>query len=299
MSLLERLIDPAAEPLRVLVQGATGRVARRHIQLMRRHGTQIVAGVSLSGREREVEGAPVFTSCAGAVAATGAEVSVLMVPPLSVLSAMEEALAAGIRLVVTVTEGMPVHDALRAHAAAREAGAVWIGASTPGLCVPSRIKLGFLPEAALGPGPLAVWSKSGTLSYETCLRLKERGIGQSAWIGVGGDLVKGTRFADLVPAFRGHAPTRGLLLIGEIGGSEEEELAEALRADPLGKPVYALIAGSSAPEGVTMGHAGAIIERGRGPLTSQTAALEAAGVQVFQSIADLVGAVALDLGDPT
>lgn len=295
--MLERLLDGGAEPLRVLVQGATGRVARRHIRTMRGHGTQIVAGVSPTAHEAEVEGAPVFPDCAAAVAATGAEASLVMVPPLAVLPAVEEALAAGIRLVVTVTEGVPVHDALRAHAAVRAAGAVWIGASTPGLAVPGRIKMGFLPEAALAPGPLAIWSKSGTLSYEIGLRLKESGLGQSAWIGVGGDPVKGTRFADLAPAFRDHDPTRAVVVIGEIGGSEEEELAAALAARPLGKPVYAIVAGSSAPEGVTMGHAGAIIERGQGTLISKAGALERAGVRVFDRISTLVRTVANDFGD--
>lgn len=292
-AILSRLIDPGAAPLRVLVQGATGRVARNHIRVMRGHGTRIVAGVS-ARTGAAVEDLPLFATCAEAVAATGAEASVAMVPPLAVLPAIAEAVAAGIRLVVTVTEGMPVLDAMRARALAAEAGAVWIGASTPGLAVPGRIKLGFLPETSLAPGPLAVWSKSGTLSYETGLRLAKRGLGQSAWIGVGGDPVKGTRFADLVPVFRDHAPTRGVVLIGEIGGTEEEELAQALRTAPMGKPVYAILAGSAAPEGVTMGHAGAIISGGRGTLASKTAALGSAGVRVFTGIAPLVEAVAAD-----
>lgn len=286
--MLDRLIDPAAAPIRVLVQGATGRAARNHIRLMRAQGTRIVAGVSPKRRGETVDGQPVFATCAEAVAATGAEASVVMVPPLAVLAAVDEACAAGIRLIVTVTEGIPVHDMLRIHQTVQRAGAVWIGGSTPGLAVPGRIKMGFLPDIALAPGPVAVWSKSGTLSYETCMRLRQRGIGQSAWIGVGGDPVKGTRFAGLLPVFRDHAPTRAILLIGEIGGSEEEELAEALIAAPLNKPVYAILAGSSAPEGVTMGHAGAIIQGGRGTLESKMTALRAAGVQAFVDIAPLV-----------
>ena len=291
--ILSRLIDRDGAPLRVIVQGATGRVARNHIRVMRGHGTRIVAGVS-ARTNAEVDDLPLYPTCADAVAATGAEASVAMVPPLSVLPAITEAVAAGIRLIVTVTEGMPILDAMRARAVATEAGAVWIGASTPGIAVPGRIKLGFLPETSLAPGPLAVWSKSGTLSYETGLRLVKRGLGQSAWIGVGGDPVKGTRFADLVPVFRDHAPTRGIVVIGEIGGTEEEELAEMLRATPLDKPVYAILAGSSAPEGVTMGHAGAIISGGRGTMVSKTDALTVAGVRVFSGIAPLVDAVSAD-----
>jgi succinyl-CoA synthetase alpha subunit len=291
MQILERLITPGTEPLKVMVQGATGRVARSHIRLMRGHGTQIVAGVSQNIKADAVEDVPLFGNCAEAVAATGAEASVILVPPLSVLPAILDAIGAGVRLVVTMTEGMPVQDALKARRAVRAANAVWIGASTPGLAVPGRIKMGFLPDAALAPGPLAIWSKSGTLSYETGLRLAKRGFGQSAWIGVGGDPVKGTRFADLVPMFRTHAPTRAVLIIGEIGGTEEEELAQALRAAPFGKPVFAVLAGSSAPEGVTMGHAGAIIQGDRGSLASKTEALRGAGVQVFDRIDSLVAAV--------
>ena len=291
---LRRILDPASPLPGVIVQGATGRVARNHIRVMRSHGTPIVAGVSARAGD-PVDGVPVFADCATAVAATGAEASVALVPPLSVLPAIAEAVAAGIRLIVTVTEGMPVQDALRAHALVRAAGAVWIGASTPGIAIPGRFKLGFLPEASLAPGPVAIWSKSGTLSYETGLRLVGRGLGVSGWIGVGGDPVKGTRFADLLPAFRDHAATRAVVVIGEIGGSEEEELSDALRAAPLGKPVFAILAGSSAPEGVMMGHAGAIISGGQGTLASKTAALDAAGVRVFAGIAPLVDAVCNEL----
>lgn len=295
MSVLERLIDRGQPAPGVIVQGATGRVARQHIRLMRGHGTRILAGVAPGKGGQDVDGLQVFEGCAPAVAATGAEASVILVPPLDVLAAVEDALAAGIRLLVTVSESIPVHDMLRIHAAVRDAGARWVGASSPGLAVPGHAKLGFLPEVALRPGPLAVWSKSGTLSYETCLRLAQRGIGQSAWIGVGGDPVKGTRFADLLPMFRTHDATRAILIIGEIGGDEEEELAAALTAAPPGKPVYAVLAGSSAPEGVTMGHAGAIIRGGRGTMASKTEALRAAGVEVFTDLSALVDKVARDI----
>ena len=262
--MLERLIDPTTPDVPVMVQGATGRAARKHIALMLAQGTFIVAGVSPKAAGEVQDGIPIFADCGSAHAATWAVISLLLVPPMSVLPAAREALEAGVRLIVTVTEGMPVRDAMNLHALVRDHGAEWTGASSPGLAVPGRCKLGFLPDACLAPGPLAIWSKSGTLSYETALRLKSRGLGQSAWIGVGGDQVKGTRFADLVPLFRDHAPTRSVVLVGEIGGTEEEELADRLTADPIGKPVYAILAGSAAPEGKMMGHAGAIVSGGRG-----------------------------------
>lgn len=297
--MLERLIDRTAPQIPVMVQGATGRAASRNIGRMRAHGTVIVAGVSARGAGGAQDGIPLFATAAEARAVTGAEASLLMVPPLAVLPAALEALEAGLRLLVTVTEGIPVHDTVRLRAAVRDHGATWIGASSPGLAVPGRCKLGFLPDACLAPGPLAIWSKSGTLSYETGLRLTSRGLGQSAWIGVGGDPVKGTRFADLIPAFRADPQTRAVVVVGEIGGTEEEELAEALIAGPLGKPVYAIVAGASAPEGRMMGHAGAIVSGGLGSFASKRAALEAAGVPVFDAIAPMVDRIVQDMQETT
>jgi succinyl-CoA synthetase alpha subunit len=180
------------------------------------------------------------------------------VPPRGARAAVEEAFTARLELVVCITEGVPVHDALKLVRLARARNAILIGPSTPGIAIPGRMKIGFLPDAALAPGPLGVIAKSGTLSYEIGYRLGQRGVGQSLWIGVGGDAVKGTRFADLVPLFQSHAETQALLMIGEIGGTEEEDFAEALRRHRFGKPVFALLAGTTAPEGVTMGHAGAL-----------------------------------------
>lgn len=293
--MIDRLIDPAADPVLVMVQGATGRTARRHIQRMAAHGTRIVAGVSHRAAGQSLDGVPLFLSAKAARDATGAEASLLMVPPLSVLAAATEALEAGVKLIVTVTEGIPVHDTMRLHRAVADHGATWIGASSPGLAVPGRIKLGFLPDICLAPGPVAIWSKSGTLSYETALRLIGRGLGQSAWIGVGGDPVKGTRFADLVTPFRGHDATRAVVIVGEIGGDEEEELAERLIAEPIGKPVYAILAGSAAPEGRMMGHAGAIVAGGRGDFRSKADALEAAGVHVFRALEPMIDRITTDL----
>jgi succinyl-CoA synthetase alpha subunit len=279
----------------VLIQGITGRAGRTHAQLMQRYGTRVVAGVATSASAEPIDGVPVFGSCRDAVARTGARASLIMVPPLSVLAAVEDALAGGIELVVCITEGVPVHDSLKLVRLARAQGAVLIGPSTPGIAVPGRMKIGFLPDAALSAGPLGVISKSGTLSYEIGYRLGQRGIGQSLWIGVGGDAVKGTRFADLVPLFQLHTETKALLMVGEIGGSEEEEFAEALTRHRFSKPVFALLAGMTAPEGVTMGHAGALVYGARGTAASKLAALSATGVQVCATMRELVDAVVREL----
>jgi succinyl-CoA synthetase alpha subunit len=278
---------------KVLVQGITGRTGRMHGRMMRAYGTNLVAGTS--PRPEPVDGVPVFKTCAEAVAATGATASVVFVGADGLLGAVREAIEAGISLIVTPTEGMPVHDALAALALVRAAGARWIGASTPGMAVPGEAKLGFLPEVALAPGAIGVMSKSGTLSYEVGYRLVRRGLGQSTWIGVGGDPVKGTRYADLVPYFSTDARTRALVVIGEIGGSEEEELAGALTAHGFAKPVFALVAGRSAREGVTMGHAGAMVHGDAGSWASKRAALEGAGARVFGAVAELIDAVAAAL----
>lgn len=276
----------------VIVQGITGRAGQMHSRLMMQYGTRIVGGVSPSAKTREVNGVPVFGTCREAVAATGARASVLLVGAFDLLAAMEDAIAAGIRYLVTPTEGMPVHDALKAWRACRETGTVWVGGSTPGMAVPGEAKLGFLPDDSLRPGVLGLMSKSGTLSYEAGYRLAQRGIGTSVWVGVGGDPVKGTRFADLVPFYAADAGTAALLIIGEIGGSEEEEFAQALARERFSKPVFALIAGRSAPEGVTMGHAGALVHGSHGTYAAKRAALEAAGAAVFASLNEMVEGIA-------
>ena len=285
-------LTPFVDPdVKTIIQGMTGRTGRRHSQLMRAYGTRIVGGISPGGSVDAVDGVPVFKTCAEAVAATGATASVAMVPPLAVLAAIQEAIAAGIKLIVTIAEGMPVTDAVRALEIVRAAGAHWIGPSTPGLAIPGRLKLGFLPDVSLVPGPLGIMAKSGTLSYEICHRLVGRGVGQSLWVGVGGDAVKGTRFADLLPFLLADPETKAVVVIGEIGGSEEEELAAAMRELNCAKPVFALIAGRTAREGVTMGHAGAMIQGNVGTIASKTEALAAAGARVFTHIRDLVDAV--------
>jgi len=276
---------------RVIVQGITGRTGRLHAALMKRYGTRIVGGVSPSSTARAVDGAPVFADCRQAVVATGATASVLFVGAMQLLSAMQEALDAGIRYLVTPTEGMPVHDAIKVREAVHSAGAIWIGASSPGMAVAGETKLGFLPDDSLKAGRLGLMSKSGTLSYEAGYRLAQKGVGTSVWVGVGGDPVKGTRFADLVPFYAEDAGTGGVLIIGEIGGSDEEEFAAALTTHRVAKPVFALIAGRSAPEGVTMGHAGALVHGAHGTFAAKRAALEAAGVTVFGSLNEMVEGV--------
>jgi len=283
------LIDPDAP---IIVQGITGRAGRSHARSMRAYGSRIVAGVS--PREDEVDGTPVFRTTAEAVRETGARAAVAIVPPLSVLETVQDSAEAGLELVVTLAEGVPVHDAVRARQIARAAGLRWIGASTPGLAIPGRIKLGFLPSVSLAPGDLGVMAKSGTLSYEVCHRLVRAGLGQSLWVGVGGDAVKGTRFAEVAPIFEADPGTRAMVVIGEIGGDEEEELARTILELGLHKPVYALIAGSAAREGATMGHAGALIHGDVGTVASKRIALQKAGAQVFSRIADLVSTVAAE-----
>jgi succinyl-CoA synthetase alpha subunit len=279
----------------VIVQGITGRMGRTHATLMRAYGTNIVGGTSSRTDTKEAAGVPVFANCRAAVLATGAVVSVAMAPPLETLGAVEEALAAGIRLIVTVAEGIPLHDAMRIGRAVRRAGAIWIGGSTPGLAIPGEIKLGFLPDVCLRPGPFGIMSKSGTLSYECGYRLVQAGLGQSIWVGVGGDQVKGVRFADLLPVFFSDPRTHAIILVGEVGGNEEEECAALLRRLSGRKPVYALIAGREAKEGVSMGHAGALVLGEAGSLASKTQCLTAAGARVFGSIESLIETCVRDL----
>lgn len=290
------MIDPRiSRRTRVLMQGITGRAGRSHCRLMRASGTNIVAGVSPRAAGSELDGVPLFGSCADAVAHTGATASVLFVGAEQLLGAIEEAIGAGIELIVTPTEGMPIHDALKAKRLAAAAGVTWIGPSTPGMAVPGEAKLGFLPDTCLAPGPLGIMSKSGTLSYESGYRLVQQGVGQSVWIGVGGDPVKGVRFADLVPFYAADAQTEAVLIIGEIGGAEEEQFAGALLATRFAKPVFALIAGRSAPEGVSMGHAGALVHGVHGTYGAKKAALEAAGAKVFASLDEMCRAVVATL----
>ncbi|MBV9249014.1 MAG: succinate--CoA ligase subunit alpha, partial [Acetobacteraceae bacterium] len=260
----------------------------------RAYGTNIVGGTSARSDVKEAAGVPVFTICAEAVMKTGAIASVVMAPPRETLTAVQQALSAGIKLIVTVAEGVPLHDAIKIGRAVRSAGATWIGASTPGMAIPGQIKLGFIPDVTLRPGALAIMSKSGTLSYEVAYRLSSEGLGQSIWVGVGGDPVKGMRFPELLELFFNDHRTYGVVMVGEVGGTEEEECADALQRLSLRKPVYCLIAGREAKEGVAMGHAGALVYGESGTIESKTRRLTAAGAQVFASIKALVEACSTD-----
>ena len=223
------MIGAVSRTTPVIVQGITGRMGRSHATLMRAYGTNIVGGTSTrKATRRRRRACRCFGSCAEAVLETGAVASVAMAPPEETWRAVQEALAAGIKLIVTVAEGVPLHDAIRIGRAVRRANAVWVGASTPGLAIPGECKLGFLPDVCLHPDRSAMMSKSGTLSYEVGYRLARAGLGQSIWVGVGGDPVKGVRFADMLPVFFDDKRTKGIILVGEVGGTEEEECAEAL-----------------------------------------------------------------------
>lgn len=275
----------------VIMQGITGRAGQSHFRLMRAYGTNIVAGVSPRSAGGNIDGVPLFGTCAEAIEKTGARASIMFVGAEQLLAAMEEAIEAGVTLIVTPTEGMPIHDALKAKRLTLARNVTWIGPSTPGMAIPGAAKLGFLPDTTLAPGPLGIMSKSGTLSYESGYRLVQQGIGQSVWMGVGGDPVKGVRFADLVPFYAADPQTEAVLIIGEIGGAEEEEFARAVTAHGLKKPAFALIAGRSAPEGVNMGHAGALVHGAHGTYAAKRAALEAAGVRVFGSLDEMTRGV--------
>jgi len=288
------MIGTLSRETKVIVQGITGRMGRTHAALMRAYGTNIVGGTSTRTEVQEAASVPVFFGCAAAVAATGAAASVVMAPAMETLAGVREALAAGIKLVVTVAEGIPLHDALAIGGAVRAVGATWIGGSTPGMAIPGEIKLGFLPDVCLRPGPLAIMSKSGTLSYEVGYRLAREGLGQSMWIGVGGDPVKGVRFADLLPVFFADPRTAGIVLVGEVGGTEEEDCAAAYARLGAQKPLYALIAGREAKEGVSMGHAGALVFGETGTIGSKTERLRDAGALVFDTVDGLIATCARD-----
>jgi len=269
------------EQTRVLVQGITGRAARHHVELMQRYGTRVVSGVRPGAAGERVHGVPVFDTVREAVSDTAANAAVLFVPAAVMRESALETLQAGVRLLVMVTEHVPRHDTMWLLASAREMGARIIGPNTPGLIAPgTHCKIGFLPADYYRPGPVGVASRSGTLTYEIVARLSAAGIGQSTCLGVGGDAVVGTTFAEVARLFETDPETQAMLFIGEVGGGMEEELAGLVHAGEITKPLVAYIAGRTAPEGKRMGHAGAIVAGGRGSLKSKLAALGDAGVPV-------------------
>ncbi|MFZ5646902.1 MAG: succinate--CoA ligase subunit alpha [Bacillota bacterium] len=265
---------------RVIVQGITGNQGIFHTKRMLSYGTRIVAGVTPGKGGRQVEGVPVYDTVAAAAENHEADVSCLFVPAYLALDAVYEAIDAGIKVVVVITEHIPVHDEMRMMSFARRNGAIIIGPNTFGIISPGRSKVGIPPDQYMTPGPVGIIARSGTLTYEIAANLTASGLGQSTVIGLGGDRVVGLSFVDLLQRFESDPETKAVVLIGEIGGNAEEAASEYIKE--MKKPVVAYIAGKSAPPGKRMGHAGAIIERGRGTFQGKVQALTAAGAAVAE-----------------
>ncbi len=277
---------------KVVVQGITGHQGTVHTVNMKAFGTAVVAGVTPGKGGSQVEGVPVFDSVDDAVRRTGANASCIFVPAPFAKDALLEAVDAGIRLAVVVTEHIPFHDMLVMYHYARSRGARIIGPNCPGIGAPGKSKVGIIPNVVFRPGRVGVISRSGTLTYEIVNGIKERGLGQSTCLGLGGDPVVGTSFVDALPLFEADPETDLVVLVGEIGGTAEEDAAEYIQRH-VSKPVVAYVAGRSAPPGKRMGHAGAIIARGKGTAESKLTALRNAGAQVADfpyEIPDLVAA---------
>lgn len=271
---------------RVIVQGITGREGQYHTHNMIAAGTTIVGGVTPGKSGQEVEGVPVFDTVAQAKAATDANASCIFVPPSGAADAIEEAATAGIELIICITEGIPVVDMTRAMLVVREKGARLIGPNCPGLCTPGHGKIGIIPYGMFTPGPVGFISRSGTLTYEVVSLLTNAGLGQSTCIGIGGDPIIGSTFADYLKLFDEDPQTEVVVMCGEIGGSDEEDAAEYIRTQ-MKKPVVAFISGRTAPPGKRMGHAGAIVSGNTGTAQGKVEALQAAGVPVADTIFDV------------
>jgi succinyl-CoA synthetase alpha subunit len=267
---------------RVVVQGLTGREGSFHARACREYGTRVVAGVT-PGRGGTVhEGIPVYNTVQEAVRREGADVSLIFVPPPFAADAVLEAADAGVRLVVCITEGIPAADMIRVRPYLARTGTRLIGPNCPGIISPGKCKVGIMPGYIHKPGPVGVISRSGTLTYEAVAQLTRREIGQSTCIGIGGDPIIGTSFVDALALFKDDAATRAIVMIGEIGGTAEEEAAQ-FAAREIKTPIVAFIAGQTAPPGRRMGHAGAIISGGRGTAAEKMKALKAAGIHVLET----------------
>lgn len=288
---------------RVVVQGLTGKEGRFHALRNRSYGTKIVAGVTPGKGGEDVEGVPVFDTVMEAVEETDADASLIFVPARFAPDAVYEAADAGMRLIVCITEGIPAHDEarfvdyVRNIAKPRDSSdrTVLIGPNCPGLISPGKANVGIMPAEITMPGPVGLVSRSGTLTYQVVHELTARGVGQSTCIGIGGDPFIGSRFVDLLPMFEDDPETEAVVLIGEIGGSDEERAAEWI-AKHATKPVVAYVAGFEAPEGKRMGHAGAIVSGSKGTAKAKAEALESVGVPVAKNPAEVAQLVADALG---
>jgi succinyl-CoA synthetase alpha subunit len=270
---------------RLIVQGM-GRMGQFHARLSLEYGTQVVAGVAPGKGGKPIDGIPIFDTVRDAVKETGANASVIFVPPPGAADAVLEAADAGLGLAVCITEGIPVMDMLRAKSGLRGSSLRLVGPNCPGVVTPEQCRIGIMPARITRPGPVGVVSRSGTLTYEAVDQLSRLGIGQSTCLGIGGDPILGTSFVDALELFEADPETQAVVMIGEIGGSAEETAAEFVRAH-MKKPVVAFIAGQNAPPGKRMGHAGAIIAGGKGKASDKIAALEAAGVFIAPSPAEI------------
>jgi len=275
---------------RVLCQGITGKAGQFHTKQCREYGTQVAGGVTPGKGGETLDGLPVFDTVSEAVEQTGADATMIFVPAAFTADAILEAADAGIRVIVAITEGMPVLDMVRVYDRLRHSGSVLIGPNCPGVITPEECKIGIMPGYIHCRGPIGVISRSGTLTYEAVWQLTRLGLGQSTCVGLGGDPIVGTSFVDLLERFEADPQTEGVLLIGEIGGAAEEEAA-AYVSQYFHKPVAAFIAGRTAPPGKRMGHAGAIISGGKGTAKEKIAALESAGIVVAESPADMGAAM--------